>query len=86
MFNSLCYVRGMSKKTKTPPTATVEEKKDTVMEVIDVGVTLDELRKKIDKMEVRDSVYWDKFKKQVDEACIYLKVASVHAISILLER
>lgn len=75
---------GMSKENQTP--ATYEDKIDFIEEAIEIGIKMDELMDKINKMNVKDSVYWDSYKASITEAWGALRVASVKSISIMLER
>lgn len=75
---------GMSKENQTP--ATYEDKRDFIEEAIEIGIKMDELMDKINKMNVKDSVYWDSYKASIWEAWGALRIASIKSVSIMLER
>jgi hypothetical protein len=80
----------MSNENKnTTPAATYEDKVKFIEEAIEVGIKMDELMDKINKMNVKDSIErinWDSYKKSIWEAWGALRIASIKSASILLER
>lgn len=83
----MCYVRGMSKQNQTPAApATYEDKRDFIEEAIELGIKMDKLVDKMNKMNVKDSLYWERYKESLMDAWAALRVASIKSVSIMLER
>ena len=75
---------GMSNENQTP--ATYEDKQSVVMEYAEICKRIYGLKKRIEKMSVKDSIYWKGFQDDIDAVYGVTKVSVVNATAILLER